>query len=78
MQVEQVKKGCFGGIYEDNVWKMKPKLNDQNQKKCCRIFVLEVKDGVEEGQMVSDRCGIWLADEAGLIPTKCVILFTQR
>ncbi len=29
LQVEQVKKGCFEAIYEDNVWKLKPSSNDQ-------------------------------------------------
>ena len=32
LQVEQVKKGCFEAIYEDNVWKVKPYSNDQNRK----------------------------------------------
>ncbi|MBA3872945.1 MAG: hypothetical protein H0X30_27755 [Anaerolineae bacterium] len=32
LQVEQVKTGHFGAIYEDNVWKMKPNSNDQNRK----------------------------------------------
>jgi hypothetical protein len=32
LQVEQVKKGCFEAIYEDNVWKMKPNSNAQNGK----------------------------------------------
>ncbi len=32
LQVEQVKMGCFGGIYEDNVWKLKPTSNDQSWK----------------------------------------------
>ena len=32
IQVEQVKKGCFEAIYEDNAWKDKPYSNDQNGK----------------------------------------------
>jgi len=32
LQVEQVKRGCFEAIYEDNVWKIKPNSNDQNLK----------------------------------------------
>ena len=32
LQVEQVKKGHFEAIYEDNVWKLKPSSNDQNAK----------------------------------------------
>ena len=32
LQVEQVKKGGFKAIYEDNVWKVKPDSNDQNWK----------------------------------------------
>jgi hypothetical protein len=31
LQVEQVKRGCFRAIYEDNVWKVKPNSNDQNR-----------------------------------------------
>jgi hypothetical protein len=30
LQVEQVKRGCFEAIYEDNAWKLKPNSNDQN------------------------------------------------
>jgi len=29
LQVEQVKSGCFEGIYEDNDWKYKPDSNQQ-------------------------------------------------
>ncbi len=29
LQVEQVKRGCFWVIYEDNVWKLKPNSNVQ-------------------------------------------------
>ena len=32
LQVEQVKRGHFEAIYEDNVWKIKPNSNDQNGK----------------------------------------------
>ena len=32
LQVEQVKKGYFEAIYEDNVWKLKPTSNDQKWK----------------------------------------------
>ncbi len=32
LQVEQVKKGHFEAIYEDNVWKLKPSSNDQKWK----------------------------------------------
>ncbi len=30
LQVEQVKRGQFEAIYEDNVWKLKQNSNDQN------------------------------------------------
>lgn len=32
LQVEQVKKGCFEAIYEDNTWKFKPYSNHQKRK----------------------------------------------
>ena len=32
LQVEQVKRGCFEAIYEDNAWKLKPNSNAQNGK----------------------------------------------
>ncbi|MBA3874148.1 MAG: hypothetical protein H0X30_33865 [Anaerolineae bacterium] len=32
LQVEQVKRGCFWAIYEDNAWIFKPNSNDQSWK----------------------------------------------
>ena len=32
LQVEQVKRGCFEAIYEDNACTFKPNSNDQNRK----------------------------------------------
>ena len=43
LQVEQVKKGCFKAIYEDNVWKMKPDSNDQNRKNVVEFLFLNVR-----------------------------------
>jgi hypothetical protein len=40
LQVEQVKKGCFEAIYEDNVWKVKPNSNDQNWKSVLEFLFL--------------------------------------
>ena len=40
LQVEQVKKGCFEAIYEDNVWKVKPNSNDQNGKSVIEFLFL--------------------------------------
>ena len=41
LQVEQVKKGCFRAIYEDNVWKVKPDSNDQNRKTVIEFLFLK-------------------------------------
>jgi hypothetical protein len=35
LQVEQVKRGCFEGSYEDNAWKNKPFSNLRNRGKTC-------------------------------------------
>ena len=40
LQVEQVKKGCFEVICEDNVWKMKPDSNCQNRKNVLEFLFL--------------------------------------
>ena len=41
LQVEQVKRGCFEVIYEDNVWKVKPYSNDQNGKNMVEFLFLK-------------------------------------
>ena len=53
LQVEQVKRGCFEAIYEDNVWKVKPNSNDQNWKSVLEFLFLsiarEIFNGANQG-----------------------------
>jgi hypothetical protein len=39
--VEQVKKGHFEAIYEDNAWKFKPYSNHQNRKSVVEYLFLK-------------------------------------
>ena len=42
LQVEQVKRGCFEAIYEDNACTFKPNSNDQNRKSVVEFLFLRI------------------------------------
>ncbi len=51
LQVEQVKRGCFEAIYEDNAWKFKLNSNDQNGKNVVEILFLWGSRNAVEGEI---------------------------
>jgi hypothetical protein len=46
LQVEQVKRGCFEAIYEDNACLFKPYSNDQNRKNVVEFLFLKASQNV--------------------------------
>ncbi|MBA3868157.1 MAG: hypothetical protein H0X30_03305 [Anaerolineae bacterium] len=53
LQVEQVKRGCFEAIYEDNACTFKPNSNDQKRKSMVEFLFLKSSQNPISWQMGS-------------------------